>query len=740
MYYISEDFNNACNDYVRTWHSKCVVNEGKSNEITLVNNVPQNCLGAMTWESSINADDALAMGQTGMDKLTLEITRLQANYNLQNATFHPYVGIDINGETVWCSLGFFYADDVTTDDNYFTTSVTAYDGMSLLSDTFDESELVGIHFPCSARALLIAIANRFRLTIDATTYTILRSLEGYILRDSAGKILVVDSLRQSMGEVYEGTYRDYIGWIAGLQGCNAHFDREGQLAFSYYSDSVMTINPSVIYMNGLTLNKGGTVTYTSFLSGSEENPVVPTRYSGNAISFMNPYITAQDLDNIGDNILPITYQPCELHYRGNPCLDVGDRITVNDAKGNTHTVFIMQRTLSMTGGLDDTIQCFGMTEEQATLDSAPTTRKIKQIYTSLQKAIKEASDYLNNTTGVFEWIDNGDGTNGGFTILASDNSSLIKCTAGGIGVSLDGGNTFQNAITRNGINASVIRTGTLNASDILIEQDGSNSKLKIENGGMYIYNSANKVIGQYTSSGLSFSNNGRMTINNSSGNKVAEFTPFGAYWYDGNGYVRTEITPTDTYYRTNGVAHGRISSSLSGDYKMFFVGTPMDGDASTSYMTVHGGGGGTMSITPSIFNFQHSEMYNFMVGTNGSTTSFNLAVRIADAQVDFYRNLDMHNYSILNQSDIRLKENVSATPVTALDTIDRMRFVEFDWKEDGRHDDLGLIAQELQKINPSMVVDTGEYLAVNTSKFIMYALKAIQELSQQIKEMKGADV
>lgn len=733
MYYISEEFNNACNDYVRTWHSKCVVNEGKSNEITLVNNVPQNCLGAMTWESSINADDALAMGQTGMDKLTLEITRLQANYNLQNATFHPYVGIDINGETVWCSLGFFYADDVTTDDNYFTTSVTAYDGMSLLSDTFDETELQ-IQFPCSARALLIAIATRFGLTIDATTYTILRSLEGYILRDSAGKILVVDSLRQSVGEVYEGTYRDYIGWIAGLQGCNAHFDREGQLAFSYYSDSVMTINPSVIYMNGLTLNKGGTVTYTSFLSGSEENPVVPTRYSGNAISFMNPYITAQDLDNIGDNILPITYQPCELHYRGNPCLDVGDKITVNDAKGNTHTVFIMQRTLSMTGGLDDTISCFGMTEEQATLDSAPTTRKIKQLYTSLQKAVKEASDYINNTTGVFEWIDNGDGTNGGFTIKATDNSSLIRCTAAGLGVSLDGGNTFTNAITRAGINATVIRTGTLNASDILIEQDGSNSKLKIENGGMYIYNNADEVIGQYTSSGLSFSNSGKIVINNSNGVKVTEISPSGGTWYDSNGNVSISLSDTGASFYKNGSLVGSITARVAGtapnQQNQLLIGTSGD---SWEAMCLNCESGEINFYRQNLM-LKHGTGIVFFAGEGNSVMD------IHSGETDFYQNLDMNGYSILNQSDIRLKENVSATPVTALDTIDRMRFVEFDWKEDGRHDDLGLIAQELQKINPSMVVDTGEYLAVNTSKFIMYALKAIQELSQQIKEMKGADV
>lgn len=65
---------------------------------------------------------------------------------------------------------------------------------------------------------------------------------------------------------------------------------------------------------------------------------------------------------------------------------------------------------------------------------------------------QKAADYINNTEGTFEWIDNGDGTNGGFTIYeADDTSSWLRCTAGGIGISADGGLTYANAITKNGV-------------------------------------------------------------------------------------------------------------------------------------------------------------------------------------------------------------------------------------------------------------------------------------------------
>lgn len=72
--------------------------------------------------------------------------------------------------------------------------------------------------------------------------------------------------------------------------------------------------------------------------------------------------------------------------------------------------------------------------------------------TEMRNGSALAADYINNTKGVFEWIDNGDGTNGGFTIYETDDDkSWLRCTAGGIGISADGGLTYTNAITKNGV-------------------------------------------------------------------------------------------------------------------------------------------------------------------------------------------------------------------------------------------------------------------------------------------------
>lgn len=85
----------------------------------------------------------------------------------------------------------------------------------------------------------------------------------------------------------------------------------------------------------------------------------------------------------------------------------------------------------------------------AKLESNSVTKK--DLSTSSQKA----SDVINNTKGTFEWIDNdADGENEGFTIYESEGVAFLRCTAGGIGLSQDGGLTYTNAITKNGVVAS----------------------------------------------------------------------------------------------------------------------------------------------------------------------------------------------------------------------------------------------------------------------------------------------
>ena len=90
-------------------------------------------------------------------------------------------------------------------------------------------------------------------------------------------------------------------------------------------------------------------------------------------------------------------------------------------------------------------------------------------------------------------------------------------------------------------------------------------------------------------------------------------------------------------------------------------------------------------------------------------------------------------------SDERLKDNI--TPLSnALDKINQIGGYEFDWNSDSSHSghDVGVIAQEIEKVLPEVVVDrdTG-YKAVRYDKIVALLIQAIKEQQLQIDQLKS---
>lgn len=92
--------------------------------------------------------------------------------------------------------------------------------------------------------------------------------------------------------------------------------------------------------------------------------------------------------------------------------------------------------------------------------------------------------------------------------------------------------------------------------------------------------------------------------------------------------------------------------------------------------------------------------------------------------------------TVSEPSDARLKEHIRDPDVIdALGTINQIRLHSFDWRADGRHQKIGMIAQELEKLDPDMVKD-GAYKGVSEFYLIGYLVKAVQQLSEEVKELK----
>lgn len=102
-------------------------------------------------------------------------------------------------------------------------------------------------------------------------------------------------------------------------------------------------------------------------------------------------------------------------------------------------------------------------------------------------------------------------------------------------------------------------------------------------------------------------------------------------------------------------------------------------------------------------------------------------------------------YTTSQVSDIRLKENIKNSETDALETVNRMKVRQFDWKErmGGWHQNIGFVADELEEIDPNLALGGGydengemDVKQINSPYLLNYAIKAIQELSAKVDEQE----
>ena len=93
-------------------------------------------------------------------------------------------------------------------------------------------------------------------------------------------------------------------------------------------------------------------------------------------------------------------------------------------------------------------------------------------------------------------------------------------------------------------------------------------------------------------------------------------------------------------------------------------------------------------------------------------------------------------------SDKRLKDNLQVIQ-DPLDKVGQISGYEFDWNEESpewaqeRGHDIGIVAQEIQKVLPEIVTErTNGYLGVDYKRIIPLLIESVKELKQEIENLK----
>ena len=202
------------------------------------------------------------------------------------------------------------------------------------------------------------------------------------------------------------------------------------------------------------------------------------------------------------------------------------------------------------------------------------------------------------------------------------------------------------------------------------------------------------------------------------------------------------VFPDDT-----GPAPARIQMGAGTDMKLYSNGTNGLVTVLNGFYVVNNDASETLlaAVPDGAVTLYHNNVSKFATEANGATIAGGLGVNTNSSSTagEIRATNEITAYY---SSDERLKENIS-TIENALDKVNAIRGVEFDWKadhikkrggEDGyfvRKRDVGIVAQDVAKVCPEVVAEREDgTLGVKYEKLIGLLVQAINELSAKVKK------
>ncbi len=125
--------------------------------------------------------------------------------------------------------------------------------------------------------------------------------------------------------------------------------------------------------------------------------------------------------------------------------------------------------------------------------------------------------------------------------------------------------------------------------------------------------------------------------------------------------------------------------------------------------------------------------------SSSGISTFSNNLQISNSAITSSSYIQSSNYIaalyFINTSDIRLKENVAKIQ-NASEKIKYISGVTFDWKAN-KEKSMGVIAQEVEKVFPELVIGNKDNKAVNYNGLIGVLIEAIKDLKNEIEELKS---
>lgn len=643
-----------------------------------------------------------AIGKTLMIRLENQDERF-SRYDFYQSAITLYVALLMdNGSIEKIRKGVYYATVPETPGD--TIQISAVDGMYRLDRDYSSSLTP---YPATLQEILSGACLDCGIPIGFRQFDNM----DFVVREKPEKV----------------TYRQVVSYAAQIAGYNARIDNDGYMQLVWYDSELLDRynynggsfkqyqHDTVVYGGDFTdystdtIITGGNfaekrpehvfriksldvhtddVQITGVRVAGEDEKTAVYGEEGYLIEVKgNPFVNGKEQEvasYLGARMVGMVFRPFSAQVLGNPLYEPFDVVMVSDRKGNVYNSVI--NSVSYTIGDYTRIACqaedplrngssYVSAAAQAVVEAR---RNAEKQLTTYDKAVQQMNQLAMNAMGMHTTYE--DKPDGSRIIYLHDKPALedsktvYKQTIDGFFISTDGGKSYTAGFDKNG---NVI-VNVLYAIGIVCDWI---------RGGTLTLGGDNNI-------------NGIAVILDENGNKKASLEDVGIRLY-GN---RKEI--------------GRIGTAN-------LVGSVVTGLA---------------------FNLENSASYASWAyretsNASGYTQKMFLSLR-SDTGVSqglyLYTDLYMNSYEIHGASDERLKKNIKESEINALATINSIETYSYDWIESGKHEKVGFIAQQMETVVEELVhveEKTNAY-SINEIGLIPYLVKAVQELSKEVMELK----
>lgn len=717
--------------------------------------------GTFSLEQTLCEEEQLSFGSVGSACLSIDVLKTNKKYKGLTVSAVIYTGTD------GIPLGTFkITDDSLSDDRSFR-SLQAYDAVYIHSNDDLQPWYDGLTFPISVKDMRDSLFNYVGITQETTTLVNDNIMIDRTIDPTATALtfnMAVKAICEMNAVLGCMTNENKFRYVR-LDALNGSLLPSETLypADDLYPEEI-PVDEEITTEDGTCIIKQGSYVYKDFetppidkVNIKESDSDYGTFYgSGNNVytivgNFLLYGNTADENVTIARNFYnvasAITYIPTRVTVLGMPWIELGDMIGL---QGNHYSIFpILHRTLTGIANCEDTYEANGVERyelvkygtnaeirqaKQRTLELTAEIGKVESKMTTRINAVDE--ELTSRITQTDEAIE------AEITRATGEEAlqlSMIQLTASALNTEVSarqsGDNTLSSQITQlpHTIKLSVGSSSGKNTGLSISLYDDNGNLVDSDNGTITL--SGDVIVKSNLYDGTTRISGANIDTGSITASKI-NTTGLIAESIEANATVTTPLIKgvRTIYFDTANRYY--LDSNGSGYLNRIYA----DELCVTSIM----GRSGSYSsmVYMGLVRFNTAPFVNgkpIIYSKNSSSAITTLALGYSNGAyfIEFAIN-DGRSYSAtVTSSDRKYKKNIKDAEETGLDKILAIRHRQFDWKENGDHVRLGYVAQELEEIDKSLVLDVGETKQINEMGLFPSITKSIQEMWDVIQSQQA---